>query len=106
MTQKLWNIQETAAYLGIDHDEVRALVEKGLLPAYRIAGSFLRFDPAVVEAKKDILLKEVSSGIKLTADRRVSYTFGARFKDLVYFNSFYFISILIIAALLIFIFSS
>jgi len=105
MADKLWNIDEVAAYLGISHDDVKSLVEQGILPAYRIAGSFLRFDPALVEERKDQLVKSLTRSIKKDdVESESKYTMPDKLKDFLYFNDFYLFSTLVIVILLFLIF--
>ena len=43
MPEKLLTIHEASNILGVTEGEIRALVERGVFPAYRIGGKFLRF---------------------------------------------------------------
>lgn len=43
MLEKLLTVEEAAQILGVSADEVEMLSQKGLIPAYRIGGMYLRF---------------------------------------------------------------
>ncbi|MBN1586203.1 MAG: helix-turn-helix domain-containing protein [Candidatus Omnitrophica bacterium] len=112
---KLLTEEEAAALLEIGVAQLRAMVEEGKLPAYQIGGTFLRFRRDQVEA-----LKEPSEPQGETSEEGAvdSDVFGSedseaqpnqstlldRVLDLVYFNDFYLVSVVLILALLCIIF--
>jgi len=132
MPEHLLSIKEVAAYLGVSEDEVKRLVDKGEMPAYKIGDSFLRFRKEQVDAIKseisdvekadpdrvDIKLDpkghpthpftELEKDMKRRepAARQYDYTFVERIRDFLYYNDFYIISAVIIAILLIIILRS
>ena len=50
MPEKLLTLQEASIVLGISEHELKSLVKKGELPAYKIGGRFLRFRKEQIEA--------------------------------------------------------
>lgn len=109
MTDKLLNINEVAEYLGLDREQVKELVENGVIPAYKIAGSFLRFNKKEVDGIKDKIYDSVRSKPKLKEEAATvqasSYSFGEKVSDFFYFNNFYLVSLIVIAAIIFIIFS-
>lgn len=101
MSEKLLNVKEVCRELGISEEDLRKLVGRGEIPAYRLGGTILRF-------RKDQIDKVKSRGIpKVAKEEALSTTQDSRIeklKDLLYFNDFYIISAIIIAILLIVIF--
>ncbi len=100
MPEKLLTIQEACGILGISIKDVKKLVARGDLPAYKIGGKFLRFRKEQIEAiKSEIAAKKNFEQSKMplekpllqTAD--VAYTQSPRdgILDFLYFNDFYII---------------
>jgi len=100
MPEKLLTMQEACGVLGISIKDVKGLVARGDLPAYKIGGKFLRFRKEQIEAiKTEIAAKKTSEQSKMpprkpilqTAD--VAYTQSPRdgMLDFLYFNDFYII---------------
>lgn len=132
MPEHLLNIKEVAEYLGVSEEEVKRLVDIGEIPAYKIGDSFLRFrkeqidavkqeisdvekkDPNRVEVKLDAKgrqthvytenEKEVKR--KIPEARQYDYNFAEKIQDFLYYNDFYILSAIIIAALLLIILRS
>ena len=109
MTDKLLNLNEVSEYLGITKEKVRELVDKGVIPAYKIAGSFLRFNKSEVDAAKDRILNQISTQNAAETGQKpvdaVNYSIGDKVADFIYFNDFYIISLAIIAVIIYIIFS-
>ncbi|OGW75044.1 MAG: hypothetical protein A2Z72_02705 [Omnitrophica bacterium RBG_13_46_9] len=114
MPEKLLTIEEVAALLGLSEDGVRKLVEKGDLPAYKVGGQYLRFRKEQIEAiKNEIPTKTVSASPQTKPNehqkkiKAVTYrqSIGDRLLDFFYFNDFYIVAIILIAAVLWFIFT-
>lgn len=103
MTEKLLSTREVSRYLGISEEDLRKLVDKGELPAYRLGGTILRF-------RKDQIDEIKARGIpKVTNSEEEVITSSAysrldRMRDFFYFNDFYIFSVIIIIILLIVIF--
>ncbi len=96
--EKLLTIRDVALYLNISEREVMDLAEQGKIPAYKIAGVYLRFRKEQVEAYKNSLgPRDASSG-------RDMYPFREKVSDFFYYNDFYILSTLIVLFLLLFIF--
>ena len=103
MSEKLLSTKEVSQYLGISEEELRKLVDKGKIPAYRLGGTILRFRKDQVDKIK---IQGISSFVKAEEERQIS-TAHSRLeglKDFVYFNDFYIISAIIVVVLLVVIF--
>jgi len=74
------------------------LAEQGRIPAYKIAGVYLRFRREQVE-----LYKQSLDPAKVSA-RNDIYTFRDKVADFFYYNDFYILSALIVVIMLLFIF--
>lgn len=103
MSEKLLNVQEVCQYLGISEVDLRQLVDRGEIPAYRLGGTILRFRKDQIDqikargVPKIIRLEEES--LSSAADSRME-----KLKDFLYFNDFYIISAIIVIVLLVVIF--
>ncbi len=93
MKEKLITVRESSQILGILEKDVIDLAKKGKIPSYYVGREFLRFP------KEDILnLKEhIQADFNVLSEQP---TFRERLYEFFYFNDFYIISFLIIAALL------
>lgn len=126
MPEKLMTIREVADYLQITEEEVKRLVDKGEIMAYKIAGAFLRFRREQIDAVKMEIdsfealqpehakevhdprarrvhaISELEREIRRTepAVRQYEYTFWERVRDFFYFNDFYILCFIIIGVLL------
>jgi len=131
MPEKLLNIKEVSEYLHISEEEVKRLVDMGEIPAYKIGDTFLRFRKEQIDAIRSEI-SEFEEQLKKTTHEapapdvrahsytdleksikrdspvtnQYDYTFFEKVKDFFYFNDFYIISFIIIAALLYFIFKT
>lgn len=104
MPEKLLTKKETAEYLGISEKEVEEFVAKGMLPAYKIGGTFLRFKLEHVDAVKNKASPfPRAASVKKPASSTVSGNIGLLDKiiDFFYFSDFYIISLLIIIILIV-----
>ena len=103
MVEKLLNQTEVSRILGVSEGDLKILVDRGEIPAYRLGGSILRFrKDQIDQIKKHGVPKIISA----EEDAR-GYTTESRIesiKDFIYFNDFYIISGVIIAVLLVVIF--
>jgi excisionase family DNA binding protein len=86
-------VRETAQVLGVSEKKVMDMIESQKLQAYRIADQFLRL-------KKSEVLSIRNSGNVVNENVKFEYTGAERIFDFFYFNDFYILSLLIIAALL------
>lgn len=85
MPEKLLTAEEAAGLLGISEEEIKKMVEKGELPAYKVGGRFLRFRREQVEA--------IGNGIRAKPfERTPAHPAVDKFLDFLYFNDFYIIS--------------
>jgi len=97
--EKLLTIRDVSLILGISEKEVIDLAERGLIPAYKVGGVYLRFKREQIEEFKK-KLKPLSHKIITTP----KYTFKDRVSDFFYFNDFYILCALIILLILVIIF--
>lgn len=124
MYDKLMNVKEVAEYLNLSEEDVKELVRKGKIPAYKVGGLLLRFKREQVELYR----KRSASGATDTqesdtlgnraesrfahligdqdagAGRRilkrqgesVPYSFVERLEDFLYYNDFYILSLILL----------
>lgn len=93
MADKLLTIREAAYLLGLSEKEVIELAEKGEIPAYKVAGVYLRFQKDQIERYKQ-KAPDIKAPVKAEA------SFGQQVLDFFYFYDFYIISVIIIVVLL------
>ena len=103
MAEKLLNVKEVCQYLDLSEAELRKLVDKGEIPAYRLGGTILRFRKDQIDQIKAQGVPKLSEleeeALSTIADSRAE-----RLSDFLYFNDFYIISAIISIVLLIIIF--
>jgi len=109
MPEKLLTLREVSILLGISDGEVKKLVKKGALPAYRVGGRFLRFRREQIEAVRNEIPARLAGRTpeaaperfrKKTEEALYSQSQGDRIADFFYFNDFYIVSGLIIFLIL------
>jgi excisionase family DNA binding protein len=93
--EKLLTVRDVSIILGISEKEVMDLAEQGRIPAYKVAGVYLRFKREQVEEFLKSF-KPLAAGERPTA----KYTLRERISDFLYFNDFYLLSIIIILLVL------
>ncbi len=86
-------VRESAQVLGISEKKVMDMIETQKLQAYRIADQFLRL-------KKSEVLAIRNTGKIVNENVKFQYTQGERIQDFFYYNDFYIVSLMVIAALL------
>lgn len=96
--EKLLTIREAASLLGVSEKEIIDLAEKGLIPAYKIGGVYLRFKRQQLEEYRQKFL----APLKPSAAEK--YTLMEKVGDFFYFNDFYLLAALIIILILVIIF--
>lgn len=103
MSEKLLNLKEVSQSLGISEEDLRKLVDRGEIPAYRLGGTILRFRSGQIDKIKSQGIPKVAKledeMSSLTAESRTQ-----KLKDFLYFNDFYLISLAVITILLAIIF--
>lgn len=103
MSEKLLNIQEVCRYLGLSEEDLRKLVDRGEIPAYRLGGTILRFKKNQIDQARARGIPKIDNleqkDLTVAVESRIE-----RVKDFLYFNDFYIISVIIIVILLIIIF--
>jgi excisionase family DNA binding protein len=90
--EKLLTVREVSALLEISEKDVLDLAESGALAAYKVGGVYLRFKPSQVDEFKK---KNAAVG-----QRHLDYSTADRIYDFLYFNDFYLVAGVIIAAML------
>lgn len=103
MSEKLLNLKEVAQYLGISEEDLRILVDRGEIPAYRLGGTILRFRKDQVDQLLARGVPKIPKSVE-GAPGTSGYTSIEKWKDFLYFNDFYLVSAIIIVILLIVIF--
>ena len=98
MKEKLFTIRETSQYLGITEGQVIDLSEKGVIPAYKVGGVYLRFEKDQLDAIKDKIRPT-------TKEESVEYPFWDKLSDFFYYNDFYIFAILVASILVYLIFN-
>ncbi len=93
MSSQYITVRETAQVLGISEKKVMDLIDGHKLQAYRIADQFLRL-------KRNEVMQIRSGGSIVSENVQYEYTLVERIKDFFYFNDFYLIAVVFIAALL------
>ena len=106
MPEKLLTLEEASEVLGVPEGKLRAFVEKGELPAYKVGGQFLRFRKEQIEAIRSEILGKVTEAPPTVLpkhhkkpDKAYSQSAKDVFLDFFYFNDFYLIAAAIIAVL-------
>jgi excisionase family DNA binding protein len=119
MPEKMLTLRELSDHLGVGEDKVIALVDEGVIIAYRIGGELLRFRKDQIDAirseietrLKEAGKQEVSESRKKARERLKALSEGEivdtpqdRIADFLYFNDFYILSgaLIIILVLVIF----
>ncbi|MBI4397823.1 MAG: hypothetical protein HY586_01710 [Candidatus Omnitrophica bacterium] len=93
MTEQLLNLTEVKQLLVLNDEEVMKLVREGKLNAFKIGGTFLRFDKNQVlglKARMDVARK----------DRESRYSATTRIVDFLKFYGIYIITVLIVGGIL------
>ena len=96
MTGKLLAIREVAQYLNITEKEVIELAERGVIPAYKVGGVYLRFKKEQIDAVRP----KIKPNATLVS---IQGSIFERLRDLVYHYDFYLLSLVLIGLLLYFI---
>ena len=105
MSEKLLNIKEVSDYLGISQEDLRKLVDKGEIPAYRLGGTILRFRRDQLDQVKAKGIPEIDDFEEQALALPQGYSRFEKWRDFLYFNDFYILSAIIIAILLVVIFA-
>jgi excisionase family DNA binding protein len=93
--EKLLTVREVSVLLEISEKDVLDLAESGSIPAYKVGGVYLRFKPSQVD--------EFRKKSKMVGQRTKEYSSMDRVFDFLYFNDFYLVAAIVIAAMLVFI---
>jgi len=112
MPEKLLTLKEVSDMLGVSEEDVKKLTEKGVMPAYKVGGQFLRYRKEQVgiirnEIKSASLPREEPArAAKRKADKTYDESFQDRILDFFYFNDFYILSTVLIFTIVYIIFKS
>lgn len=101
MGEKLLTVEEVSGYLGLSEGEIRDLVEKGELPAYKIGGSFLRFKRGQIETYRRRVeaprwAEHHDAPAISRTDDSPPYSFWEKLEDFLYYNDFYILSLILL----------
>jgi len=115
MPEKLLTLKELSEYLNIPEDDIENLVDAGVIPAYRIGGSFLRFRKEQIDAiRNEIRMKttgmrppQKTATVEKTAGKppETRNSFANSIRDFFYFNDFYILCLVLLFFLLYVIFT-
>ncbi|HNX81852.1 MAG TPA: helix-turn-helix domain-containing protein [Candidatus Omnitrophota bacterium] len=94
--EKLLTIREVSQILSISEKEVIDCAEKGTIPAYKIAGVYLRFKRDEIDAFK----RKLKPLDHRQAETNAAYSFKDKLSDFFYFNDFYILCAILIALIL------
>lgn len=103
MSEKLLNLKEVSQYLGLPEEDLRKLVERGEIPAYRLGGTIIRFRKDQIDGLKARGIPKLSE-LEEADLTTASQSKFASLQDFLYFNDFYIISAIIVVILLVIIF--
>jgi len=93
MAEKFISVREASQILGISEKKILGLSEAGKIPAYKIAGQFLRFKGKEIEELRN-------KGIVISEDNSYPYTSQERFRDFIYYHDFYIVCAVFVLCLL------
>ncbi len=97
--EKLLTVREVSVILGVFEKDVLDLAEKGIIPAYKIGGLYLRFKKDQVEQYKKTHHHTHPEG-----KEKEPKVFQDAIHDFFYFNNFYIFATLFIILLVFFIY--
>ena len=92
--EKLLTVRDVAVILGVFEKDVLDLAEKGVIPAYKIGGLYLRFKKDQVEHYKKTQ-HHAHQGPQIKEERALQ----DKFFDFFYFNDFYILAAILIILL-------
>ncbi|MDD5448973.1 MAG: hypothetical protein PHO42_00035 [Candidatus Omnitrophica bacterium] len=88
--ETLLNEKEAAAFLGIDEPRLKELVTDKVVPAYMIAGQFMRFKKTELNSIREILGKKGSGDDERVLTKAFSKVTGLeRIKEIIRANDVY-----------------
>lgn len=93
MSEKLITVREASQELGVLEKEIIDLANKGIVPSYKIGGEFLRFRREDLVNARGVVKKALN-----IEDERIGFL--EAIYDFFYFNDFYIVAFIIIAALI------
>jgi len=99
MAEKFISVRDAAQTLGVSEKRIIDLVDDGKITAYKIGGQYLRLSKEQIDSLKDSKLIESET-------IQHKYNWPERIRDLIYFNDFYIVSLIIIVFLIFIIFTS
>ncbi|PIQ82166.1 MAG: hypothetical protein COV76_04950 [Candidatus Omnitrophica bacterium CG11_big_fil_rev_8_21_14_0_20_64_10] len=104
-SEKLLTLEEAARRLSLPPDDVKALIGRGTLPAFRIGGQLLRvrsedLDRFIRQERSRWLVRPAAQPAGGSESPGARTTFWGRIADFLYFNDFYLVAVLIILTLL------
>lgn len=98
MREKLYTVREAAQFLGVSERDIIDLCDKGLIPAFKVGGVYLRFQKEHLDSMKGKVRPSA-------AEELIAYTFQDKLSDFFYYNDFYLFSFLAISVLVYLIFT-
>lgn len=111
LEERYFDVHQAAELLEVSEKELWDLVHQHKIPTHNIAGAFLRFKKEDIEALK--IKWRIERELFPKRDRYFAHrdtvvrsTWGERLADFWYFNDYYIVCAVVVAALLYFIISS
>ncbi len=95
---KLLSLKEAADHMAVSEKRLEKFVKKGKLPAYKIGGSYLRFRLEDLDSLKKPISR---SSYEKYLETEKPHSFFERARDFLYFNSFYFVAIVLALAMVV-----
>ncbi|MDD5505330.1 MAG: helix-turn-helix domain-containing protein [Candidatus Omnitrophica bacterium] len=92
--EKLLTVRDVSVILGVFEKDVLDLAEKGIIPAYKIGGLYLRFKKDQVEQ-----YKKAQHSMHTGTQEKEKKALQDNFYDFFYFNDFYILAALLIILL-------
>jgi excisionase family DNA binding protein len=107
--EKLLSLKAAAEYLDVSEKRLKELSDHGVIPAYRVAGLYLRFRKNQLEKLKGKISNIQNQytqyqKARTSFARKVPYTVKDRLKDFWHYYDFYIVSLVLMAVILAIIF--
>ena len=93
---RLLTLEEVASIFGLKEENILELVEKGIIPSYKVAGVYLRFkEDEIISLKPKIkqLYDNLNAGGSSYSPNKV--TFWDKVYDFFYFYDYYIFSVIV-----------
>ena len=103
MSEQLLSVKEAADYLGINKKKLKELVQRKIIPAYKIGGVYLRFRKDQLDKASLTIHEPAREAPYLSGETEQSNL--EKIKDFLYFNDFYIVSFILVVLMVVIIFT-